>query len=107
VTDIAVVDSDVPGTTLIEQVELDGTVSQSWWHDAIPVEARLNPDAPPATEARTGYPAQTFTWAMPDAELWAFMDGDRDGRAEERRQALREAMRAAGHDVAREVGLLK
>jgi hypothetical protein len=106
-TTVRVIDSPVPGTTLIEQTEPDGTVSHSLWHDAIPVEARLNPDAPPATEARTGYPAQVYEWAMPNAQLWAFMDGDRDGLAEQRRRAYRAAMKAAGHDVTREIGLLR
>jgi hypothetical protein len=107
-TTIRVIDSDVPGTTLIEQTEPDGiTVSSSYWHDVIPIEARLNPDAPPATEARTGYPEAQYEWAMPDATLWAFMDGNRDGRAEERRQALRAVMKAAGRDVDHEVGFLE
>ena len=106
-TAVAVVDSDVPGTTLIEQTEADGTISRSWAHEAIPVQARLNPDAPPATEERTGEPVQHYEWRMPDAECWAFMDGNADGRAEERRQAFREAMRAAGRDVSREIGLIR
>jgi hypothetical protein len=73
----------------------------------IPVEARLNPDAPPANEGRSGMPKQEYTWAMPNARLWAFMDGDRDGLAEHRRRELRLAMKAAGHDITREVGLLR
>jgi hypothetical protein len=104
---IRVVDSDTAGLTLIEQTEDDGiTVSRSWWHDVIPIEARLNPDAPPATEARTGYPEQTFEWAMPDAELWAFMARD-TGASEADRLAFREVMRAKGRDVEREIGLLR
>jgi hypothetical protein len=106
-TTVAVVDSDVHGTTLIEQTEDDGTVSRSWAHEAIPVQVRLNPDAPPATEERTGEPEQHYTWVMPDAECFALMDGNADGRAEERRQALREARRAAGHDVSIELGLIR
>jgi hypothetical protein len=105
-TTVAVVDSDVPGTTLIEQTEDDGTVSRSWAHDAIPVQARLNPDAPPASEERTGEPSQHYTWVMPDAECFAFLDGNTDGRAEERRQAFRRAMIEAGRDVGTEIGLI-
>jgi hypothetical protein len=105
-TAVAVIDSDIPGYTLIEQTEDDGTVSRSWAREAIPVQARLNPDAPPASEARTGYPAQHYEWAMPDAEVWVAMTGDTDD-PEARRQAFREAMRAAGHDVTREVGLIR
>jgi len=102
---IRVVDSDIEGLTLIEQVEADGvTVSTSYWHDVIPIEARLNPDAPPATEARTGYPEAQYEWAMPDAELWAFMARD-TGHTEDDRLAFREVMRAKGRDVTREVSL--
>ena len=104
---IRVVDSDLEGLVLIEQLEADGiTLSRSYWHEVIPVPARLNPDAPPATEARTGYPAQTYEWAMPSAELWAFMARD-TGATEADRLAFREVMRAAGRDVEREVGLLE
>jgi len=101
---VVVIDSDIPGTTLIEQTEDDGiTVSRSWWHEEIPVAARLNPDAPPATDMRSGASGETIEWAMPSAETWRLMDGDGDGKAEERRQAFRDAMIAAGRDVSREV----
>lgn len=98
-TTIAVIDSDVEGYTLIEQTEDDGTVSRSWARDAIPIEARLNPDAPPATEMRTGHPEQTYTWGMPSAKTWELMGAG----TEEQRLAFRDAMIAAGRDVSEEV----
>jgi hypothetical protein len=100
VTTIAVIDSDIEGYTLIEQTEDDGTVSRSWAREVIPIQARLNPDAPPATEARTGFPTpQTYTGGMPSAETWQLMGAG----TEEQRLAFREQMIAAGHDVTREV----
>lgn len=98
-TTIAVIDSDIEGYTLIEQTEDDGTVSHSWAREVIPIQARLNPDAPPASEARTGYPEAQYEWGMPSAETWALMGAG----TEEQRLAFRDAMIAAGHDVTKEV----
>ena len=98
-TTIAVIDSDIEGYTLVEQVEDDGTVSHSWAREIIPIQARLNPDAPPATEARTGYPEAQYTWGMPSAETWQLMEAG----TEERRLVFRDAMKAAGRNVDDEV----
>ena len=98
-TTIAVVDTDTPGTTLIEQTEPDGRVSRSWASDTIPVEARLNPDAPPAQDMRAGHEGELHTWRMPSAATWARMGAG----TEEQRRAFRRAMIAAGRDVSREI----
>jgi hypothetical protein len=94
------------GMTVIQQLDGD-VVTHSWASDEIPVEARLNPDAPPAQDTRDGYGGAVYSWRMPDAACWARMDGDADGRAEERRQAFRQAMVEAGRDVSTEVGLIR
>ena len=74
-------------------------MTHSWAPDTIPVEARLNPDAPPASDMRSGRSGETYTWKMPSAETWQLM---RAG-TEEDRLAFRDAMAAAGHDVSVEV----
>ena len=98
---IEIVDSDEPGMILIEQTESSGVIARSWASDAIPVAARLNPDAPPALDARTGSPThgQTIAWRMPSAATWRAMGAG----SEEQRQAFRRAMIAAGRDCSREI----
>lgn len=98
-TTISVIDSDEPGQTLIEQVEDSGIVARSWAPDTIPVEARLNPDAPPASDMRSGRSGATYTWKMPSAETWQAMGAG----TEEQRLAFRDAMIAQGRDVSVEV----
>jgi hypothetical protein len=98
VTTLVVIDSDLEGYTLIEQTDDNGTVSHSWAREAIPIQARLNPDAPAASEGRTGHPAQLYTWGMPSAKTWALM-----GLDEADRQTFRDAMIAQGRDVSEEV----
>ena len=97
-TEVIVVDTDVPGQTLIEQYEDGVLVARSWAQADVPVEARLNPDAPPATDMREGANGETISWAMPSAETWRLMTGTDEGR-----DAFRDAMIAAGRDVSREV----
>ena len=99
-TTIAVVDSDEPGQTLVEQTEDSGLIARSWAPDEIPVEARLNPDAPPALDMRSGSPTngQELAWIMPSSATWARMGG-----TEEQRLAFRAAMLEQGRDVEREI----
>ena len=63
-TTIVVIDSDEPGQTLVEQTEDSGLIARSWAPDHIPVEARLNPDAPPALDMRADSPTngQELHW---------------------------------------------
>jgi len=90
-TIIHVIDSDEPGTTLIEQVEGSGVVSRSWAPVAIPVEVRLNPDAPPALDMRSGANGEEIHWRMPTLPEWVLMNGSEDGYT-----VFRDAMVAAG-----------
>ena len=101
-TTISVIETDTPGQTLIHQLDDNGVESHSWAPDVIPVEARLNPDAPPASDMREGHEGVTYSWAMPDAEAWRVMTGG----SEADRLAFRAAMKARGFDVEREVGLI-